>query len=255
MTLAQLRGAMLSKKHFLKIFFISLMINIILFGWIAEKKYKDDTSVPHLAYFMNRQNIYNMLPVKATDIVFIGDSHTQYFDLPEFFNTTAIKNRGISGDVTSGVLNRLNPIIDGHPAKIFLQIGINDLHRGISNDSAIKNMGRIICAIHDHSPATEIFMESLLPTTIVNQEQILKYNNSLRELSLKNNIIFIDLYNTFSDKGKLNDKFDCGDGLHLNGKGYMQWRNILNKYLYKDENSQHQRRIYSIQAQGNRPKA
>jgi lysophospholipase L1-like esterase len=115
-------------------------------------------------------------------------------------------------------------------------------------------MTRIINNIQQRSPGTRIFVESLLPTVIVNQEEIVNYNNSLKELSLKNNIIFIDLYNTFNDKGKLNDKFDCGDGLHLNGKGYMQWRNILNKYLYKDEDSQPQRRIYSIQAQGNRLK-
>jgi lysophospholipase L1-like esterase len=221
------------KKNALKsLLFISALINISLTTYIGIKKYKEH-NIKHLAYFMNRQNVYSVLPVESKDVVFLGDSHTQYFDVAEFFNTTLIKNRGISGDLTSGVLNRLRPIINGHPAKIFLQIGINDLHRGISIDSAVKNVARIIRSIQQDSPGTEIFVESLFPTVTVNQADVLKYNDSIKVLSFRNNIMFIDLYNTFSEKGKLNSKYDCGDGLHLNGKGYMEWRNILNKYLNK----------------------
>ena len=38
-----------------------------------------------------------------------------------------VRNRGISGDVTDGVLLRLGELIKYKPTSIFIMIGINDL--------------------------------------------------------------------------------------------------------------------------------
>ena len=64
--------------------------------------------------------------------LFLGDSLTEYGNWRELFPGLDIKNRGIAGDTTDGVLHRLDGITALSPDKIFLMIGINDLLMGRS---------------------------------------------------------------------------------------------------------------------------
>jgi len=48
-----------------------------------------------------------------------------------------VLNSGIEGDITSGVLARLDEVIRHQPAKLFICIGTNDLARGIAVPSII----------------------------------------------------------------------------------------------------------------------
>ena len=62
------------------------------------------------------------------EIVFIGNSITEGGkNWSEKFNIPNIRNRGIGGDVTDGVLERLGEIIFFKPKAVFILIGINDL--------------------------------------------------------------------------------------------------------------------------------
>ncbi|WP_317110333.1 hypothetical protein [Chroococcidiopsis sp. SAG 2025] len=56
----------------------------------------------------------------------MGDSLTDECEWSELLENPHIKNRGISGDTTMGVLNRLEDIVSSQPAKIFIMIGINN---------------------------------------------------------------------------------------------------------------------------------
>ena len=67
-------------------------------------------------------------PLDFGDIVFLGNSITAGGkDWSERLNQPNIKNRGIGGDVTEGVLARLDELIYFKPRTVFLLIGINDL--------------------------------------------------------------------------------------------------------------------------------
>ncbi|HPI85609.1 MAG TPA: GDSL-type esterase/lipase family protein, partial [Bacteroidales bacterium] len=68
--------------------------------------------------------------ITSDDIVFLGDSLTEGFDLQHYFNLPNLKNRGISGDTTYQVLYRLEEIWNSKPAGLFLMIGINDMFQG-----------------------------------------------------------------------------------------------------------------------------
>ena len=58
-------------------------------------------------------------------IIFIGNSITEGGkNWSEKFNIPNIRNRGISGDVTDGVLERLDEIIFFKPKAVFILIGI-----------------------------------------------------------------------------------------------------------------------------------
>ena len=56
------------------------------------------------------------------------------------FNDLRIKNRGISGDVSAGILKRVDEVVMRRPSKVFLMIGVNDLARGLSTDSVVRNI-------------------------------------------------------------------------------------------------------------------
>jgi len=213
---------------------ISILLNLAFLYKISKdqyKKYAQNRASENVSYLFNRQTVYQVLPIKRTDIVFIGDSQTQKFDLPEFFNNINVKNRGIDGDVTAGVLNRLSDITKGHPDKIFLQIGINDIFAKSNIIKAIPNYKRIVRRILEDSPESKIYLQSILPSKFANQDTVLKYNQIIKQISRDNGLTYIELYDSFNDEGKLSVKYDCGDSIHLNGEGYLLWSKILKSYL------------------------
>jgi lysophospholipase L1-like esterase len=173
-----------------------------------------------------------------TDIIFLGNSIMTYTDWNELLGLTTAKNRGIPGDMTFGVLERLQDVIDGHPGKIFILIGINDIIRGAPEDVIINNYHKIISRIRSGSPTTKIYFHTLLPvndqfTALFGKSQhIQSVNIKLKALALDAKIVLIDLYPHFlGADGKLDPKYTF-DGLHLNELGYLKWTAILNHGNY-----------------------
>lgn len=75
---------------------------------------------------------FEVLPVLPGDTVFLGDSITEGGSWHELFPSSRVRNRGIGGEVTTGVLGRVNQISRGAPSQVFLLIGTNDLAFGIA---------------------------------------------------------------------------------------------------------------------------
>ena len=57
-------------------------------------------------------------------------------------------------------------------------------------------------------------------------------NRGLKELAERKKLTYIDLYSHFLDKetGKMNNEY-TNDGLHLLGKGYLKWAEIIKPYI------------------------
>ena len=83
-------------------------------------------------YNYQKRSLFEQLPIRGNDIVFLGNSITDGGEWAELFNNRHVKNRGISADRSGWLLDRLDPIINGHPKKLFLMIGTNDLAVGIA---------------------------------------------------------------------------------------------------------------------------
>ena len=191
-------------------------------------------------HYYIKKDVFESMPNTEGEILFVGNSITAGGEWSELFNNPNVKNRGISGDVTEGVLFRLEEITDSKPSKIFLMIGVNDLSLGISIDSILTNYETILTKILDETPSTKIFIQSILP---VNDEydyfkdhtdkgnSILILNEKIQRLSEKYNQTYVDLFSSFANhEGKLKRQFTF-DGLHLNGKGYSTWKNIIADYV------------------------
>lgn len=153
-------------------------------------------------------------------------------------------NQGISGETSAGLLNRLDLFDQTQPTTIFLMIGINDLIRGIRDETILANQRLIIRYLRRVHPRTQIVVQSILPhsaedATWAGRDRLLAISNSrIQELNRRLAIIakqegvsYLDLYPLFADeKGNLRPQLST-DGLHLNTEGYLVWRSALQLFI------------------------
>ncbi|WP_316784373.1 GDSL-type esterase/lipase family protein [Pedobacter frigiditerrae] len=174
------------------------------------------------------------------DYVFLGNSITAGTDWAKLLNLPQAKNRGISGDITYGVLERLQDIIDGKPKKIFILIGINDISRNIPDSAILSNYKKIVDRIRKGSKKTQIYFNTLLPVNASfekfknhygKDDHILYLNSEIKKLAAKN-VTVIDLYSQFLDKDNHLRAELTKDGLHLIPEGYKVWADFLNSTGY-----------------------
>ena len=114
------------KKTFL---FLSSMVLLLCGSSLSAQNNSRST------YWHQKQTLFESLATSPEDIVMLGNSITDGGEWAEILDNVHVKNRGISGDTTDGVLQRLSSITDGKPSKLFLLIGINDFAQGVSGDS------------------------------------------------------------------------------------------------------------------------
>ncbi len=233
-------------------FYISIILNIIfiLFGiymihkrgginYVKQKLHltKNPEENYHVKYYKAKKSIFDVMPTNENEIIFLGNSITDYCDWSELFNNSNIKNRGISGDVINGIINRLDQVLKSNPKKIFLMIGINDLSKGKTVKQISKEYEKLIDLIVKKSPETNLYIQSILPTDNRKKLQIariIELNKRLNELSKKYNVVYINLFDSFTGKGHLLNRELTFDGLHLNGKGYILWKNEIMNYISKN---------------------
>ncbi len=192
-------------------------------------------------YYHQKVAQFNVLPHTSGDIIFLGNSITDGGAWTELFHDKRIKNRGISGDRTTGVLNRLGNIVKGKPEKVFLMIGINDLARGVSADSVLRNIFKIVTFLHAYSPATAVYVQSLFPVNpafgrfphhVNKGAEVVYINRQLRQQADSLRYVYVDVYPALKDgAGHLRTPY-TNDGLHLLGPGYMAWKHVLYPYVY-----------------------
>jgi len=209
--------------------------NFILSSLIAQKW--DSTYRPGI--YEQKVANFKSYPNSEKDIIFLGNSITDYTDWNELLQLPEARNRGISGDITFGVLQRLTEVTEGKPAKVFILIGINDIARNIPDSIILNNYKKIIEKIQAESPHTKIYFNNLLPVNnsfpdrahFNKDEHIANVNAGLWELCVKKKITLINIHDLFLDENKKLDKQLTYDGLHLNADGYKLWSQILKPYI------------------------
>lgn len=195
----------------------------------------------HFPYYHQRTSLFELLPSTPDDIIFLGNSITNGGEWIELLDNKNIKNRGINADIAQGVYDRLDQIIKGKPAKIFLLIGINDLSQGAPVDSIVSSIGKIIRKIKTESPSTLLYIQSLLPVNdhfamyarhVSRWAEVPVINKELKVLTKKEKVTYVDLFSHFKEKNS--NKMDIqytNDGLHLMGNGYLKWVEIIRPYI------------------------
>lgn len=212
---------------------ISLCLLLIMaFPLSAKDKYSE--------LYYQRASLFDQLGVDSTSIVFLGNSLTHGCEWHELFDMPNIKNRGINGDIIEGISERLDAVTTGHPAKIFLLCGVNDISHDLTADSIVTALGQLIMDIRTSTPQTQLYVESLLPfdsrvgryKAIAGKEDIVRQVNAMLEPVVKAaGATWINVYPAFADSEGYLRKELSNDGLHLLGPGYIIWRDLLTPYV------------------------
>ena len=201
----------------------------------AQEKYE------YNEFYYQRSTLFEMLPVDSDDIVFLGDSQTNGCEWHEMLGNPNVKNRGISSDVIQGFADRVQPIIDGRPAKLFILGGVNDISHDLTPDSIATAMRNLIVKVRRGTPATKVYLQSLLPIdnsfrrykAMTGKESVIvETNKLLKKVAEETGATWIDLYSRMVDPATGNmRKGLTNDGLHLLGAGYAVWRDAVLPYV------------------------
>ncbi|MBL7473261.1 GDSL-type esterase/lipase family protein [Robertkochia sediminum] len=199
----------------------------------VQKNYSD--------HYYQRLELFQGEDVAPGAIVFLGNSITEGGNWKALFPKRPVVNRGISGDVTDGILNRIGEVTALQPDKIFLLVGTNDLARGKRVEYVVSGVKAIVEALQQASADTRIYVQSILPVNPMvgdrfsghkaNSQKILEANARLEQLAKAMAVEFIDLHKAMRDrKGYLKAGYTY-DGLHLSEAGYVRWKQVVKKQL------------------------
>lgn len=227
-----------------RVLMISLVINVIGIAYIAFtiSAYRSKITQNYRAfirdYHLRKKGHFETLPNNKGEVIFLGASITDGGRWAELFQNPQIKNRGIAGDKSEDLLNRIQEVLESEPSQLFILIGYNDISTGVGIDQILKNYEEIFKETALQSPYTEIFVQSVLPINPsmdiepYKNDSIKVLNERLEALCALKKVGFIDLTEGMSINGSLNAEY-TNDGLHLNGEGYQQWKKIIQQFVKK----------------------
>jgi lysophospholipase L1-like esterase len=160
--------------------------------------------------------------------VVVGDSLSLWLPAQTLPNSHIWLNQGISGDTTKNILRRVNAFKQTRPDSIYLMAGVNDLRKGESDETILRNLRQIMRQLRSNHADANIMVQSILPTSIgISSDRIQNLNQAIELIAYQEKVNYLDLYSRFvSDQGKMPAELST-DGLHLNGRGYSIWSSVL----------------------------
>jgi lysophospholipase L1-like esterase len=192
-------------------------------------------------HYKQRVRFFKQMPNEKKEIVFLGNSITEAGEWQELIPGKAVKNRGISGDVTYGVLARLDEVLASKPRKVFLLIGVNDLKRGIPVDTVAQNYQRIVERIKATSPKTKLYIQSVLPINEamvsesykrITNPLITALNKKLAQVATRYQCTYVNIHGVMADEQGQLAKVLTPDGIHLWPSSYTHWVDYLKEKKY-----------------------
>lgn len=181
-----------------------------------------------------------MLEVPTTDspknqslkkILFFGDSLTAGYGLTEHQAFPAliqqkinqqqlfykVINAGLSGETSAGGKTRIVNLID-QPIDIFvLELGINDILRGITPVETAANLQFIIDFVKIKQPKVKLVLLGMELPSFLTGHILTEFRMVFRHLADKNDMVFMPfLLHGVAGNRLLN----LADGVHPNAKGY-----------------------------------
>ena len=217
----------------------SLVANVVASSLYSSPRIYTDHYYKRFLQFMDEPAIGNK------DIVMLGNSLTENGgDWAARLSNKNVRNRGIIGDEVMGVYDRLHQILPGHPAKLFLLIGVNDVSHDLTTDTIVGMIRVTVERIRKESPDTKLYLQSLLP---INESfgrykrlagktnMIPEINKQLEELAKEKGLTYINLFPLFTEKGSNVLRAELTtDGLHLKEEGYKIWVKAIRKKISQE---------------------
>jgi acyl-CoA thioesterase-1 len=164
-------------------------------------------------------------PVK---ILALGSSLTQGYGLPPGTEFTVqlqaalkaagidavVTNAGVSGDTSAGGLARLDWSLADHPDVVILELGSNDMLRGIPPAVTEKNLRAILDKLR--GAQVKVLLTGMHAQRNLGAEYVKQFDTIYPRLAKDYNVLF---YPFFLDGVALNPKLNQADGMHPNPAG------------------------------------
>lgn len=183
---------------------------------------------------------------KNENIIFFGDSITEFYKIDEIYDNYQITGSGKSGYTTEDLLDNMeNMLYKYNPTKVILLIGTNDIMTDVSEKQqkeTINNIKKICSEISKNRPDCKIYVESIYPvnkdldSNMVNKRTnsaIKNINKEVKKYCEEKKLTYIDIYDELTDKDGNFDKAYSDDGLHPTDLGYAKISTLLTKYIYE----------------------
>lgn len=183
-------------------------------------------------------------------VLFAGSSLMEMFPVEKFAAEDALPvtvyNRGVGGFVTDELIANISTCItDLQPAKLFINIGTNDLSDASrSMEYIMGNYSRILDEVKRSVPGVKLYLMAYYPVNydaaapemkdclkIRSNEKIALANAEVKKLAEKYGAEYIDVTAPLKDEqGRLRADFTI-EGMHINEDGYRAVYPLVKKYI------------------------
>jgi len=179
-------------------------------------------------------------------VVFLGDSITEYWKLPNYFPGKPYINRGVDGQTTPEMLVRFRQdVIDLQPKVVVILAGTNDI-AGVTGPTFNEDIEANYASMAELARAHSIRMvfASVLPVHNYTHDaeesfalrprgRILALNKWLKDYCAKNRLVYLDYFSALVDERGMLKRALADDGLHPTGAGYKIMAPLAEKAIQK----------------------
>jgi len=194
-------------------------------------------------YNYQKRSLFEQLPIRGNDIVFLGNSITDGCEWAELFNNRHSQEprhqrRPFGMAARPSRSDRQRPSQETVPDDRH-----HDLAAGVSPEEVAANIGKLLDRFAEESPWTKIYVQSILPVNGVDTKakaknhwkkgaEIIEANKLIEALCEgRKNAMYIDVCSALVDQKGMLDQRYTNDGLHLMGEGYLAWKEVIEKYV------------------------
>lgn len=229
------------------VLFIIAILAALVVVLLLRPAQQPDNRTDLQKYYDSKCQSYSVQNVNLAkgQIVFIGDSITDLYILDDHYADLplACYNRGIGGDTTSGVLDRLQvSLYDLAPSAVVLMIGTNDINGYLEEKDILERYAQIIDGIRANLPDAQLYCMSIIPQNEQIEEYshiriadttpyIMRVNAEICRLAEEKGAVYLDLFSLIADEENHLIREYSDDGLHLNPAGLSVWTKLIKPYL------------------------
>lgn len=192
---------------------------------------------------------YVLKPVQEHTVVFIGDSITNHWDLPDYIGEYRVLKRGVDGETTFDMAERFKADVHKiRPDQVFILGGINDIQLAYQSnpqdlDRELQKTAQNIKIMTELAQKADIapVLCSVLPVgahySAAPPDEInaavRKLNLYIQELAQTEKVTYLDLGQLLSypDQHLLREEYARPDDLHISPLGYAQLTQAVTDFL------------------------
>ncbi|MCH2376173.1 MAG: GDSL-type esterase/lipase family protein, partial [Planctomycetes bacterium] len=169
-------------------------------------------------------------------VLFVGSSSIRLWDLTKSFPGTSMINRGFGGsEIEDSIRFAPRIVFPYQPRTIVLYAGDNDVARGKSARTVLRDFREFVRIVREALPNTRVVFIAIKPSirrwALI---ETIRATNELvrRETELDDRLTYVDVdAPMISDDGRPRAELLASDGLHLSERGYRLWADLLRPHL------------------------